>query len=153
MTSNVWFSLLDSTARAPVYSTMFSAGMDFFANQDTLIPPRGRSKIGTGISAMWQDPNIYLQIGSRSGLFYKKGIACVGGVIDYDYCQEIFILLQNHSDEPVEIVIGDRIAQGIFQPRSLNLQCFVQFPQEEFQLYLPFAGAEPRNGGLGSTGK
>lgn len=153
MTSNVWFSLVHPDAQPPVYSTLYSAAMDFHCIEDYIVPARGRVKIRTGVSAMWQDPNLYLQLQSRSGLFAKSGLSVIGGVIDYDYCQEIHVLLQNHTDVDVSVSKGDRIAQGIFQPRSLNLQCFVQHPDEEFVHYLPYAAAEVRQGGFGSTGK
>jgi dUTP pyrophosphatase len=153
MASNVWFTLLHPDAKPPVYSTLYSAAMDFYCIQGYIVPARSRAKIRTGVSVMWQDPSLYLQLQSRSGLFAKHGLSVVGGVIDYDYCQEIHVLMQNHTDEDVHIEKGDRVAQGIFQPRSLNLQCYVQYPNEEYTLYLPYAGAQQRVGGLGSTGK
>lgn len=153
MTSNVWFTMLHSDAKPPVYSTLYSAAMDFYSLESYIVPARYRAKVRTGVSVMWQDPSLYLQLQSRSGLFAKSGISVVGGVIDYDYCQEIHVLLQNHTDEDVVIEKGDRVAQGIFQPRSLNLQYFVQHANQEYELYLPFAAAQQRCGGLGSTGK
>lgn len=153
MASNVYFSLLHSDAKLPVYSTLYSAAMDFYSIESYIVPARLRAKIRTGVSVMWQDPSLYLQLQSRSGLFAKSGLSVVAGVIDYDYCQEIHVLLQNHTDEDVIIEKGDRVAQGIFQPRSLNLQYFVQHPHQEYELYLPFAAAQQRVGGFGSTGK
>ncbi len=55
---------------------------------------------------------------ARSGLACKKGVAPANkvGVIDCDYRGEIMVALYNHSDIPVSIEPGDRIAQMVITP-------------------------------------
>ena len=53
-----------------------------------------------------------LQIRSRSGLAFNRGVVAFHGTVDSDYTGEIKVLLFNFGREPVEIHAGDRIAQG-----------------------------------------
>ena len=75
--------------------------------------PGDRAMIPTGI--ILDIPVGYcVQLYSRSGLALKRGIRLANpiGVIDADYKQELFILLQNTSDTAEYIYHGDRICQG-----------------------------------------
>lgn len=55
------------------------------------------------------------QIRPRSGLAAKKGITVLNtpGTIDADYRGEIGVILVNLSNEPFEVVPGERIAQMV----------------------------------------
>lgn len=143
---------IDPHAILPVYGTIHSAGFDIFSAETISISPRSRQKVRSGIAISWTFPNVYLQILSRSGLFWKHGISVEGGVIDWDYRREIEILLMNHSDEMYIISQGDRIAQGVFYelPMICSWKSCTHWldPGESF---LPFVTTE-RQGGLGSTG-
>ena len=141
---------LTPSAIPPMKSTFFSAGLDFCANETIMILPGETKKISTGISMYWSDPNVFLKLESRSGMAAKYNIFCEAGVIDYDYQQEIFVLLLNNGDMPYQIMQGDKIAQGLFiqQPMLNTFKVNVNGEQQE---YLPIIGLE-RNGGFGSTG-
>jgi len=56
------------------------------------------------------------QIRPRSGLAVKQGLTCLNspGTVDSDYRGEIKVLLINLSNEPQQILHGDRIAQMVF---------------------------------------
>ena len=81
----------------------------------------------------------------RSSLAKKKGLTLANnvGVIDSDYFEneendgEIGLLLQNFSEEVVEIKKAERVAQGIFVKYLKTEDDFIE---------------EKRTGGYGSTG-
>jgi dUTP pyrophosphatase len=87
----------------------------------------------------------FLAIFARSSTPKKKGLFVANGVgvLDSDYrgeTDELGILVYNHTDEPVTISAGDRIAQGIILPA----------PRATFVNFDPAASSR---GGFGSTGK
>jgi len=145
---------LHNDAYLPIQGSLHSAGYDLFTLYDVSIPAFGSVKVHTGIAIGWSDPLVYLQLQSRSGLFHNHGISCEGGVIDWDYLQEIQVLLQNHTANIYDFKKGDRICQAIF----INKPMIQRFSVVEDWLspgvsYLPLPLFASRNGGLGSTGK
>jgi dUTP pyrophosphatase len=100
----------------PQYSTLFSAGMDIFANVEppVIISPGKRALIPTGLF-IELPAGFEAQIRPRSGLALKKGITVLNtpGTIDADYRGEIGIILINLSDEDFTVNDGDRICQMI----------------------------------------
>ena len=128
----------------PKRATAGSAGYDFVAPAETVIPAGGSALIPTGIRAE-MEPGWVLVLFPRSSLGFKTGIRLsnTAGIIDSDYAfakneGHIMVKLQNPSDELVVIGRGERFCQGIF---------------------LPYGTAEEngdfaeRSGGFGSTGK
>ncbi len=105
-----------SRHKLPAYSTLFSAGMDLYANLDTpvLLKPLDRILVKTGLHI--ELPVGYeAQIRPRSGLALKKGITVLNspGTIDADYRGEIGIILINLSGEEFVINDGERICQMV----------------------------------------
>jgi dUTP pyrophosphatase len=100
----------------PAYSTLFSAGMDLFANleEPVKIMPLGRALIKTGLF-IELPVGFEAQIRPRSGLALKRGISVLNtpGTIDADYRGEIGIILINLSDEVFVVNDGERICQMI----------------------------------------
>lgn len=151
----------------PVYSTERSACFDIFAylkdgeaikgrsvyNRDirliviggTLTLQAGdRMMIPTGL--IFDIPEGYsIRIHPRSGLSLKSGLNLVNceGVVDEDYVNPSFILLQNTSLSSVQITNGDRIAQG--EIVAVNRADFVEVSEAPTQ-------KTNRDGGFGSTG-
>ena len=81
----------------------------------------------------------------RSGLAIKHGITVLNtpGTVDADYRGEVCVILVNLSQEPFEIVPGERIAQMVIARHE-------QVEWEEVEiLNETLRGA----GGFGSTGK
>jgi dUTP pyrophosphatase len=143
---------IEPDACLPQYGSLHSAGFDIPCYEDIVIPPHSRIKVRTGIAIGWSDPTVYLQIQSRSGLFYNHGISCEAGVIDWDYLKEIFVLLQNHTDITVSLSRNSRVAQGIFvQQPAINCWKEVNDWISPGRLVIPY-GHLLRQGGLGSTG-
>ena len=128
----------------PRRATAGSAGYDFVAPAETVVPAGGSALIPTGIRAE-MDPGWVLVLFPRSSLGFKTGLRLsnTAGVIDSDYARaknegHIMVKLRNPSGSPVVIGRGERFCQGIFLPYGTA--------EED--------GAFPeREGGFGSTGK
>ena len=93
---------LSPTAILPKKGSPGAAGYDVCANEDTVVPARGKAKVSTGLS--WMCPsNSYGRVAPRSGLTWKNSIDVGAGVIDEDYRGEVCVILFNHGDEDFKI--------------------------------------------------
>lgn len=119
-------------AKIPVYSTANSAGADFFAAEDIIIPSLWEmlkdekepkpTLIHTGIKANMNNDEV-LELYNRSSNPGKKGLILANsvGVVDADYYGnkdndgEIMFSFYNFTAHDVEIHVGDKIGQGIFK--------------------------------------
>lgn len=122
----------------PKRATNGSAGYDFVAPRDIVVPFASVVKVKTGVKVQMPSDEV-LKIYPRSSMAIKRGVTLLNdvAVIDSDFKDEIVLALHNNSMGAVTIKKGEKIAQGIFQK---YLTC----------------GDEPsvvRNGGIGSTGK
>ena len=109
----------------PERKTKFSAGYDFEAAEDVVIPSFKKgikpTLIKTGIKAYMGD-NEYLMLANRSSNPGKKGLILANsvGIIDKDYYEnpdndgDIMFAFFNFKDEDIEIKKGEVIGQGIF---------------------------------------
>ena len=100
----------------PAYATELSAGVDLRANlpEPLVLAPLQRALIPTGLYIAL--PKGYeAQSRPRSGLAIKHGITVLNspGTIDADYRGELKVILVNLSDQPFEVVPGERIAQMV----------------------------------------
>lgn len=101
----------------PTKATDGASGYDLFAHISSAvrIDPGKRTTIATGfgvrLDAGWE-----AQVRSRSGLAHKYGVWVLNspGTIDSDYVGQIYVILQNSSDEPFFVQPGMRIAQLVF---------------------------------------
>jgi|SRR3989338_586905 len=108
---------IDKSLPLPEYKTAGAAAFDLYAREDAIVAPKSLVRI-PGNFIIETPPGYALILASRSstpkrGLHIPHGI----GVIDRDYCgdnDELSLQFYNHSDEPVEIKRGERIAQGMF---------------------------------------
>lgn len=129
----------------PTYATAQSAGMDLRANNEEpiVINPLERKLIPTGLFIALPE-GYEAQIRPRSGLAFKKGITVLNspGTIDADYRGEIGVLLVNLSNEPFEVVNGERIAQMVI----------ARHEQGEFVPVEVLDETERGAGGYGHTG-
>ncbi|KAG6518378.1 hypothetical protein ZIOFF_021853 [Zingiber officinale] len=91
-----------------------AAGFDLAADKTTVIEPRGRALISTGLS-LEISRGIYGRITTRSSAAWNLGLNVGAGVIDSDYRGEIKIMIFNHSDLQVIITQGMAVAQIIFE--------------------------------------
>lgn len=143
---NVNIKKLNENAVIPTYGTEYSAGADLYACMDesVTINPGETCFIKTGL-AMEVPVGYAGLIYARSGLACKKGLAPANkvGVIDADYRGEIMVALHNHSNEPVFVDSGERIAQLVITPYIVA--AFNQVDELEDTVR--------GEGGFGSTGR
>lgn len=114
--SYVSFKKKTPLVKSPVQTTRSSVGYDVYSLETKFINPHCIENFKTGLYLTNIDPNIFIQIHSRSGLVYNHGLITVAGTIDPDYRGEISVLLLNTSNEQKRIEVGDRIAQLVFLP-------------------------------------
>ena len=130
----------------PAYATVQSAGVDLRANLDApvILQPLQRTLVPTGLYIAL--PKGYeAQVRPRSGLAIKHGITVLNspGTVDADYRGELRTILVNLSNEPFEIVPGERIAQMVI----------ARHEQVEWEEVDQLDETERGAGGFGSTGK
>lgn len=130
----------------PAYATPQSAGLDLRASleEPVLLKPLQRAMIPTGLYIAL--PAGYeAQVRPRSGLAAKHGVTVLNtpGTIDADYRGEIRVILVNLSDQPFEVVPGERIAQMVI----------ARHEQVEWKPVDELDATERGAGGFGSTGK
>lgn len=140
---------LSPYAKVPTQGSSLAAARDLYSVKKVVMPPRQREIIPTGIAIAWDNPHYFLRILPRSGLAAKHGIDTRAGVIDIDYRKEIFVILQNDSDEVYSIEVGDRIAQCAYMKITSPIKSIVRDVQDGFSLEIE----SDRSGGFGSTGK
>lgn len=125
----------------PAYATPGSAGIDLPSDIDYQLLPGSFATLPTGLA--FEIPAGYEgQIRGRSGLA-GKGILAHPGTIDSDYRGEIKVILFNLSDEPLNVVRGDRIAQLVIAPVA----------RARLQQVLMLGVTVRGSGGFGSTGQ
>lgn len=121
-----------------------TAVRDQYGILSVILQPRSRAMIPTGL--IFDIPGGFkLEFSARSGLSLKEGLNLANGqaLIDSDYVEESFILIQNNSDLRVEIKHGDRIAQAaLARVEPTVIRELVERPGKK----------TARSGGMGSTG-
>lgn len=95
------------------------AGRDILSSEETIIYPDSWGKVSTGLQISIPIGFVGL-IWSRSGLSLKRGIEVGAGCIDSGYTGEILVVLYNHSRDPFKVSPGDKIAQLLVVPISLE---------------------------------
>lgn len=105
-----------------------------------IIQPFDKLVVDTDVAM--EIPKGYIgDIRPRSGLYFKKGIICAG-TIDSDYRGNIKVCLRNLTNEPVIILLGERIAQLCIIPVELCGFCKVD----------ELSDTDRGENGFGSTG-
>lgn len=127
------------------YFTSQNVKMDVVVSGGGLnISPRERYLIPTGL--IFDIPvGFSVRIHPRSGLSLKNGLGLsnMEGVIDYDYVEPSFILLENRSDSGFRLTNGMRICQGeLVQTVKYEVVETENRPETKTD----------REGGFGSTG-
>lgn len=148
MTKKRGFELISSYSDEtllPKRETAHAAGYDLKVAEETILAPREIKLVPTGVKAYMQSGEV-LYLYDRSSNPRKKGLVLINsvGVIDGDYYDNeaneghIFAQMQNITDQPVTLRVGERIVQGVFAP-------FLVADGDE--------ATGKRTGGFGSTGK
>lgn len=121
-----------STNKDPEYVDEGSSGIDLRAwiteenggdynvltdEYEITIKPLQRVMIHTGL--YFDIPsNTEIQVRPRSGLAIKQGLTLINsiGTVDENYTGECCVLLVNLSNENIQVMNGDRIAQAVLMP-------------------------------------
>lgn len=136
---------INITGIEPIRGSTHAACKDLFSPFNYIIPAGKRVLIKTNVAIAWDRPDYYMQILPRSGLAYKNSIDVCAGVIDFDYRQNIGVLLHNYSDVDYHVKTGDRIAQ----------YTYIKIIKEETKVVDEFTIPLETNriSGFGSTGR
>ena len=130
----------------PAYATEQSAGVDLKAllTEPVVLQPLERTLVPTGLYIALPE-GYEAQVRPRSGLAIKHGITVLNtpGTVDADYRGEVCVILVNLSQEPFEIVPGERIAQMVI----------ARHEQVEWEEVEVLNETQRGAGGFGSTGK
>lgn len=104
-------------ATLPAYAHPGDAGLDLVAAAAVTVDPRERTAVPTGL-AVAIPPGWVGLVHPRSGLALHSGLTVVNapGTIDAGYRGELAVLVVNLGEEPVDVAVGDRIAQLLLQP-------------------------------------
>lgn len=137
------FKRLCADAILPTYAHHGDAGMDLYAAESTIIAPRSRALVHTGLAAVIP-PVHELQVRPRSGMACNRGLVAAFGTVDEGYRGEIGVTLYNHTSVVCQIQKGERVAQLVLAP--------VVRAQIEEVLELS-ADTERGTDGFGSTGR
>ena len=119
-------------------------GFDLLCREGTIVPA-GEVRLIPANVIVAVPPGAMLMIAARSSLPLKKGLMIPNGVgiVDRDYRgpeDEIRVQVYNFTGRPVEVVRGERLAQGIF----------VNVARAEWMEVDEMSGES--RGGFGSTG-
>jgi dUTP pyrophosphatase len=120
------------------------AGLDLRAAIDVVVEPGERVMIPTGVAVAIPDGHAGLVL-PRSGLAAQHGLTMANapGLIDAGYRGEVICAAVNlDRDEPVEVHVGDRIAQLVV----------VALPDVQPTWADELPGSARGAGGFGSTG-
>ena len=88
-------------------------GYDLFTPIDFQIQPKEQKTVFIDL-AITPPEGYYAQLMSKSGLMVLYELEVKTGVIDPNFTGNIGIVLENNSDQPIECVAGEQIAQLLF---------------------------------------
>lgn len=103
----------------PIYHSLLASGLDIRAQIDEELILHSLDRVLVSTALSFEIPPAYeIQVRSRSGWAYKKGVSVLNspGTIDADYRGELKIILVNFSKQSVSIFPQDRIAQLVLAP-------------------------------------
>ena len=108
-----YFQKLSEKAISPHQATPGSVGYDLFTPVDFLIQPKEQKTVFIDLAIMPPE-GYYAQLMSKSGLTVLYKLEVKAGVIDPDFTGNIGVVLKNNSDQPIERIAGEQIAQLLF---------------------------------------
>ena len=101
----------------PKQATIDSAGYDLFAAESKTLLPHDVTPFRLELLSEIRD-GYFGKIYSSFGLLAKHLVSCDAGVIDSGYHGAVLVLMTNHSDEPLFIKEGFRIAQLVIHKKE-----------------------------------
>ncbi len=109
---------IDKSFPLPEYKTAGAVAFDFASRSVVSIPPKTVSYVPLNVAI--EPPEGYMLLLAARSSLHKKGLMLATGVGigDRDFSgneDEYHAAVYNFTDSPVEILRGERIAQGIFK--------------------------------------
>ena len=108
-----YFQRLSEKAICPHQATPGSVGYDLFTPIDFQLQPKEQKTVFIDL-AITPPEGYYAQLMSKSGLIVLYELEVKAGVIDPDFTGNIGVVLKNNSDQLIECVAGEPIAQLLF---------------------------------------
>lgn len=142
--AQVMISLVDSDSKMPTLGSHEAAGYDLYSREDAELVSFVPTIVKTGVKLEMPD-HIFARVCSRSGLA-TKGVFVVNapGIVDSDFRGEVCAILMYVGTESFKIEKGQRIAQLVFDYRTIVDLKQVQSINENTQR---------GTSGFGSTGR
>jgi len=117
---NVNIKRIDTTLPLPTYATAGSVGFDLLCREEIEIASHSLGRLPANLIVQ-TPPGYMLLLTMRSSTARRKGLLIPNGVgvIDQDYCgegDELLVSVYNFRAEPVTVLRGERVAQGLFVP-------------------------------------
>ena len=138
------FRRLRPEGKLPKAQQPGDAGLDLCSAVDVVVEPGERAMIPTGVAVAIPEGHAGLVL-PRSGLASKRGLTMANspGLIDAGYRGEVICAAVNlDREQPVKILVGDRIAQLVI----------VELPRVEPTWVDELPETTRGEGGFGSTG-
>ena len=107
------FQKLSEKAISPHQATPGLVGYDLFTPVDFQIQPKEQKTVFIDL-AIAPPEGCYAQLMSKLGLTVLYELEVKAGVIDPDFTGNIGVVLKNNSDQPIERLVGEQIAQLLF---------------------------------------
>lgn len=141
---NIKIKRLTDTAKVPARTYKGDAGYDLFVSSPVTVLPGQKVDVNTGIAIAMKD-GFYARIIGRSSTTRNLGLFVIEGIIDNGYRGELSIGVVNFNSHPVELEVGQRIAQLIVAEQvSLYVETVTELPKSQDGRH---------DNGYGSTGK
>ena len=119
----------------PHQATPGSVGYDLFTPIDFQIQPKEQKTVFVDL-AIAPPEGYYAQLMSKSGLMVLYGLEVKAGVIDPDFTGNIGVVLKNNSDQPIERLVGEQIAQLLFikvaTPTLVHMTSLAKTERDEY---------------------
>lgn len=101
-----------NAAQLPTRAYDGDAGYDLYVSESLVVEPRGFRDVNCGIRCAFPE-DTWAWIVGRSSTLRARGLQVQQAIIDNGYTGLIYTGVLNTRDEPVEINIGERLAQMI----------------------------------------
>ena len=134
--------MLEPGARMLERAYPTDAGLDIFSREEKVILPGESAVFDTGVHVELPE-GTFGKLESKSGLHFKTGIVCLGGVVDASYRGSIHVKLSNFGDKPYMIRKGQPIVQLVIIP----------FLSPDIELADDLSETDRGSNGFGSTYK
>lgn len=141
--NEVKFIQTDENAKLPKKAHEEDACSDLYSVENLTLCPGKTKLIKTGLKVAYIPNGYRLSIFDRSGFRFRGIFGSSVGIIDENYRGELGVILFNSTDNPLEIKIGDRIAQIALEQVTPVSYMFTDTAEE----------TERGEGGYGSSGK